>query len=408
MEKSFFDGFRIGGYQRANFDKFLKAIHFSYKTPSIHIAGTNGKGSTATYIAYAYAANNYKVGLFQSPFLIKPNEMITINGEQITDEAFLNIFNKYKKEITKYDLSAFEIQTFVALTYFDQEKCDIAVIECGMGGEIDATNIFTPVLSIITSIALEHTDALGYSISEIAIQKAGIIKEEVPILIGDKLPEDALNVIAHTAKDYNSKLCYMSYYVKDEYSDDGYSFEYGEFGRINIQSVAKYSMEDCCMSLEAVSILKGQFPIDVDKVKEGIAKVKMPCRLDIVSKHPLVIIDGSHNPEGINALCDKSLFQITREKPIHVIFACFRDKNIANMLATIGSITDDLTMTTFDNPRARTEDEYFLFRDDYHFEADALALLKNKMEQFPDDAILVTGSLAFAGYMKDKFKEGNF
>ena len=122
MEKSFFDGFRIGGYQRANFDKFLKAIHFSYKTPSIHIAGTNGKGSTATYIAYAYAANNYKVGLFQSPLLIKPNEMITINGEQISDEAFLSIFNKYKKEITKYDLSAFEIQTFVALTYFDQEN----------------------------------------------------------------------------------------------------------------------------------------------------------------------------------------------------------------------------------------------------------------------------------------------
>ena len=129
MEKSFFNSFRTGSYQRDNFDKFLKAIHFQYKTPSIHIAGTNGKGSTTTYLSYAYAECGYKVGAFRSPFLDKPNEMICINNVEISDEQFMSIYNQYKKEINKFNLSAFEVQTFVALSFFDPSKCDIAIIE---------------------------------------------------------------------------------------------------------------------------------------------------------------------------------------------------------------------------------------------------------------------------------------
>ena len=404
MEKSFFESFRTGSYQRVNFDKFLKAIHFSYKTPSIHIAGTNGKGSTTTYLSYAYAACGYKTGVFRSPFLNKPNEMICVNNIEISDEQFMSIYNRYKKEIAKYDLSAFEVQTFVALSFFDEMKCDIAIIECGLGGETDATNVFVPVLSIITTIALEHTDSLGYSISEIAIQKAGIIKEGTPVLIGD-LPEDAVKVIAEVARDNKSKICYKSFYVKEKYSDDGYDFDYGEFGTVHIKSLVQYSIHDCTMSLEALTILKDRFPYDITKVKEGIAEAFVPCRFEVVSKSPFVIIDGSHNPEGIAALCDKSLLNVVRDRPIHVIFSCFKDKNIANMLAVLGSITDDLTMTTFDNPRARTEDEYFLFLGDYQFVEDAKQLLKDKMEQFPEDVILVTGSLAFAGYMRNMFSK---
>ena len=404
MEKSFFDSFRTGSYQRDNFDKFLKAIHFQYKTPSIHIAGTNGKGSTTTYLSYAYAECGYKVGAFRSPFLDKPNEMICVNNVEISDEQFMSIYNQYKKEINKFNLSAFEVQTFVALSFFDQSKCDIAIIECGLGGETDATNVFTPILSIITTIALEHTDSLGYSISEIAIQKAGIIKEEVPVLVGD-LPEDAIKVIAEVAKDNKSKICYKSFYVNEHYTDEGYDFDYGEFGTLHIKSLVQYSIHDCTMSLEAMTILKDRIPYDVEKVKAGIAKAFVPCRFEVVSKSPLVIIDGSHNPEGIAALCDKSLYNVVRDKPLHVIFSCFRDKNIANMLAVLGSVTDDLTMTTFDNPRARTEDEYFLFLGDYQFRENAVELLKEKMEQFPEDVILVTGSLAFAAYMRKAFKE---
>ena len=406
MEKSFFDSFRTGDYQRDNFDAFLKAVRFSYDVPSIHIAGTNGKGSTATYLANAYIANNYNVGLFKSPFLFEVNEMITINNQVISDDDFMSIYNRYKKEINKYNLSAFEIQTLVAFTYFKEQHCDIAVIECGMGGELDATNIFTPVLSIVTTISLEHTDYLGYSISEVAFHKAGIIKESTPVLVGD-LPEDAMVVISNAAKDCNSKLCYLGHFVNEEYSKDGYSFDYGEFLNTHIQSKARYSINDAVLALEAIKVLQNRFFYDVEKVKEGLANVYMPCRMDIVKDNPLVIIDGAHNPEGVNKLCDgASLHRVIGNRHLHVVFACFRDKNLGNMLARLGEITDDLTITTFDNPRARTEDEYFLFAGDYPFVENAKELIQNKINEYPEDAILITGSLAFAAYVKKLFLDG--
>ena len=405
MDKEFFDHFRIGEYQRDNFDAFLESIHFSYKTPSIHLTGTNGKGSTCAYIAGVYAANGYKVGLFRSPSLFKVNEMISINGTDISDDAFMTIFNRYKKQIEKYDLSAFEVDTFVALTYFDEQNCDVAIIECGMGGEVDATNVFTPVLSIITTISLEHTDALGCSISEIAVQKGGIIKEKVPVLVGN-LSEDALTVIVNIAKENESRVCYMSHYVNKEYSDSGYSFDYNEFYGAHIKSRADSSVTDACMALEAVTILKDRFPINAEKAKEGLASVYMECRMDVLRENPRVIVDGAHNPEAMKTLCDTSLGLVTDGKPIHVIFACFRDKNLGNMLSSLGAITDDLTITTFDNPRARTEEEYFLFAADYPFVENAEELIKSKIEQYPDDVILITGSLAFAAYVKTLFLEG--
>ncbi len=405
MDKHYFDNFRTGDYQRENFDSFLEKIHFSYSAPSIHIAGSNGKGSTAHYLAASYTANGYKTGLFHSPFLVEPNEMIAINNQPISDEDFLRIINAYKKEIDKYDLSAFEIQVFVALTYFGEQKCDIAIIECGMGGEIDATNIFIPILSIITSVSLEHTDYLGFTLSEIALQKAGIIKEKVPVLVSE-LEEDALTVIVNTAKDNKSPVYYLGHFVNAEYHDDGYTFEYGRYGKIKIKSVMNYSINDCVMALEALTILDNQFKVDTSLVVKGISEVFMPCRGEVFSKEPLIILDGAHNPEAMKNLCHSTLSRVTNDKPIHVIFCCFRDKNLGSMLSSLGETTNDLTLTTFDHPRARTVDEYFLFLGDYPFVENAKELIQQKINEFPNDAILITGSLAFASYVRELLVKG--
>ena len=405
MDNSYFEKCRTGDYQRENFDNFLSKVKFSYNVPSIHIAGTNGKGSVATYIANMYRACGYKVGLFTSPFFDEPNEMISINGKNISDEDFLAVINKYKKEIAKCDLSAFEIQAFVAFNYFQDNKCDIAFIECGMGGLIDATNVFTPILSVITSVSLEHTDYLGYSISEIAAQKAGIIKEEVPVLVGD-LPEEAITVVIKKAKECKSKIYYLGHYVNKSFSKEGFRFDYGELKDLHIQSLADYSVGDACIALEAIYSLKDSFPYSEDKIKQGLFEAFIPGRLEVMREHPCVIIDGGHNPAAISALCERSLFNVTQGRPIHVVFACFRDKNLGNMLNSLGAITEDLTITTFDHPRARTEDEYFLFLGDYTFENDAKGLIERKISEFPDDVILVTGSLAFASLVRRWFKNG--
>ena len=149
----------------------------------------------------------------------------------------------------------------------------------------------------------------------------------------------------------------LGHYVNKELNDSGLSFDYGEFGNIKIQSIADYSIQDAMMALEGASILKNKLPYDIEKVKEGMADVYMECRMDVLKKQPLVIIDGAHNPEAAKVLCEKSIYPVAQGRPIHVVFACFRDKNLGNMLNSLGAITDDLTFTTFDNPRARTEEE---------------------------------------------------
>ena len=400
--KTYFDKVGHGEYQRENFDSFLNKVNFSYKISSIHIAGSNGKGSTANYLANIYRAQGYKVGLFTSPYLEIVNEMINVNGQNISDEEMVEIIEHNAKLIDKYSLSPFEIQTFIALTYFEKQKCDIAIIECGMGGEIDATNIFTPIASVITSISLEHTAFLGRSICEIAYQKAGIIKREVPVITGI-LDEEAINTIVEVSKENNSQLSVAVEPAKVVYENKGFNFAYGTLDNLRINSAATYSLKDACIALEVVNKLNDLFNVSEQSIKEGLANTYMPVRMEILKEKPLLIVDGSHNPEGVNNLV-KSLQNVAQNREIHVLFACFRDKNIERMIAYLGEYSKDITLTTFPHERARTEEEFFLYMEDYSFKEDAIAAIKELMEKYPDDCILVTGSLAFAAYIKQNLQ----
>ena len=391
-------------YQRQNFDAFLDKIGFAFKTPAIHIAGTNGKGSTASYIASIYQAAGYKVGLFTSPQIESINDMIKINNNPIDNEKYYAFLNEYDKFIKKYNLSIFEIMTFVALSYFDEEKCDIAIIECGMGGEIDATNIFDPVLSIITSVSLEHTSYLGRSVAEIALNKAGIISKNTPVLIGN-LIEEALNVITRVCAETKSKIYTIEEANNIVFNENGYSFGYGTLNDLFIPSIAEYSIIDARLAIDAVYILKDQFPVNEDNIKEGLRNAFIPNRLEKLCDKPLLLIDGGHNPEALNNLVD-SLNNILKGRRLNVVFCSFKDKNIERMLAAIGSIADDLTLTTFDHPRAREEMDYFLFLDEYKYENNCTKALLNYLINYPDDVTLVTGSFAFASYVRKLFKEG--
>lgn len=389
-------------YQRENFEKFLKKVSFSYKVPSIHIAGSNGKGSTATYIARIYQEAGYKVGLFTSPFFYEMNEMIEINGEYIKDEEVIHYLDEYKKEIEKYHLSPFEVETFIALNYFQDQKVDIAIIECGMGGLVDATNIFTPILSIITTVSLEHTAFLGSSIYEVATQKAGIIKEEVPCLIGE-LVEEAENSISEYARDMNSKLTKVGTTFNIKNLDDGISFSYHYLNDVYLPSFASYACYDASLAIEAVYLLKDHFTVDDETIRNGLGKAKMMNRMEVVSEKPLIIIDGGHNPEAIEKL-QKAISEKYYDKNIHIVFACFKDKNISSILPSLSLLTSDITLTTFDHNRARNEEDYFLFGEDYKFDPDYLGVINKLKETYPDDLILVTGSLAFAGVVRRALK----
>jgi len=390
-------------YQRDNFEKFLKKVSFSYTVPSIHIAGSNGKGSVATYLARIYKEAGYKVGLYTSPYFYSMNEMIEINGEYIKDEEVKKYINEYKKEIEKYHLSEFELETFIALSYFKDQRVDIAVIECGMGGLIDATNIFTPILSIITTVSLEHTAYLGNSIYEVATQKAGIIKSEVPALIGE-LNTEAETSITSYAKDMDSKVYKAGPTFNIKHLDDGISFNYRYLEDVKLNSVATYACYDASIAIEAIYILKDKYNVNDEVIKLGLSKAYMPNRMEIVKSHPLVIIDGGHNPEAIDKLV-KSISDKYIDKPIHIVFACFKDKNISSILPSLSLISNDITLTTFDHVRARNEEDYFLYLEEYKFDPDYKVVINNLLSLYPEDIILITGSLAFASRVRRLFKD---
>ena len=389
-------------YQREDFDDFLKKVNFKYTVPSIHIAGSNGKGSTANYLANIYRAHGLKVGLFTSPALDKVNEMININGQNITDEDFISAINEHEKLFKKFGLSPFEIQTFVALNFFQKQGCDLAIIECGMGGEIDATNIFNPIASIITSISLEHTAFLGRSLCEIAYQKAGIIKEEIPAITGI-LADEAINTIVAVTKEKNCSLRTSVEPANVVYDNGGLTFSYMTYKDLRINSAANYSLKDACIAIETVTALMGTYPISEDELRKGLESTYMPARMEVVKRAPLIIVDGSHNPEGVQNMVI-SLQNLVENREIHVLFACFKDKNIERMISYLGEYAKDITLTTFPNRRSRTMEDYFLYLEDYPFIDDPVLALQELEAQYPEDAILVTGSLAFAAYMKNYIK----
>lgn len=392
--------FQRNDYQRDNFDAFLHKVNFKFSIPAIHIAGTNGKGSTANYLNEIYIENGYKTGIFSTPDDFE--ETIRVNDLPIENEFAESLINEYEKLFKKFDLSAFEIQTFIALMYFIEKKVDIAIIECGMGGELDATNIFTPVLSIITSISIEHSMFLGNSLSEIAAHKAGIIKENIPVIAG-KVSGDALEVLIAKSKYENSKLVMVDQYHHYVSNKDGATFDYRPYLNLKMQSTTEFAAFDACLAIEGTNLLMEQFPICEGKLKLGLLKSPLKCRFEKVMDNPVVILDGAHNPEAIQQLrkeCDRYF----RGVKANIVFASFRDKSIANMLPEI-NLVGNIFLTTFNHPRARQMDDYFIYLNDYSFTEDYKSLLKDLLSKEEPEPILVTGSLAFT-YEVRKFLKG--
>lgn len=402
MKNELLNWCRTGDYQRDNFDKFLKAVKFSFKVPSVHIAGSNGKGSTAHFLEMSYINAEYKVGSFTSPYLYEINELIKVNNTPISDEDFQKIYKEYEKQFKKFDLSEFEVETFIAFTYFTQSNCDICFIECGMGGAYDATNVFDPILCVITSVSLEHTAYLGKTVAEIAYHKAGIFRDEVPVVVG-KISEEAELAILEAASEHRTKIHRIVEPAKLTQTDKGYSFSYEVYPDIVVNNFADYIVDDACIALECINYIKDQFPISIENIQAGFASDTLMCRMSVLAKDKRIFIDGAHNPEGCYKLAQTINSKFDTDK-FHIVFACFRDKNLERMLANLGQITNKITLTSFPHERCRNEDDYFLFLGEYEYNGDAINLVKNLRENYPDDYILITGSLAFAGYMLDMLK----
>ena len=295
--------------------KYLKNPHKKFK--SIHIAGTNGKGSTAHMLSSILQTSKYQVGLYTSPHLKDFRERIKINNKMITKKYIIDFVERNKKIFEKLQLSFFELTVMLAFEYFSKKKVDIAIIECGLGGRLDSTNIIKPEISIITNISLDHTDLLGDSIEKIATEKAGIIKPNTSVIIGRS--QISVREIFNTiAQKNNAKIIY---------ADNKKTYETDLKGR--------WQKENISTTLTAINELKlNGWKIDNKSIKNGLLNVvkntSLLGRWQIINTNPTTICDTGHNEDGLKAVCNE-LKKIKYEK-LHFIFGTVKDKKLNSIL----------------------------------------------------------------------------
>lgn len=310
----------------------------------IHVAGTNGKGSVCAYLNAMLLAGGKKTGLFTSPHLVRINERFQINGEDVSDEQFLNAFLKVEKAAKEYEAegeghpSYFETLFLMGMLIFKEAGVEYLVMETGLGGRLDATNVVEkPLACIITSISRDHTEYLGDTLEAIAGEKAGIIKAGVPVIYDASQPGPA-SVIAAKAKEMGSPAWPMepSFYEMKTQSREGITFTFaypgGEKAELAIPYVAKYQMMNASLAFYTMHILQDVHDIPKNVLAEGFSKIKWPCRMEMAA--PGVIIDGAHNEDGIAQFVSTAGY-FAKENEITILFTAVADKHYHEMIGEI-------------------------------------------------------------------------
>ncbi len=380
----------------------------------VHIAGTNGKGSTAAFLSEILVLSGYKTGLFTSPFLYEFNERMRINGENIPDDKLAEIMLKVQKAAEQMEKEGeeypteFDMVTATAFCYFAQEKCDIVVLEVGLGGRFDATNIInTPLVSVITSLSLDHTQYLGDTIEEIAFEKCGIIKECGRVVCYGNQPQAALGVIEKTSKERSAELyvCDFNKLADCKVLPHGNEFVFdGESYSTNL--LGEYQIYNAVTAISAAKELVNLgYNITPNKIKEAIKNAKWSGRLEVISAEPLIIADGSHNTDGMQAFVSSAKKLIGDKKAVCVV-GMMKDKDVSSVLLKLSEAFKTVVFTTVNNSRAATADELFdiskdMFDEKYTFCDNGEALSNAINFAGEDGVVFAVGSL----YMIDSIKK---
>ena len=299
------------------------------KFKSIHVGGTNGKGSVSHFLASILQEAGYKVGLYTSPHLVDFRERIRINGEMIPQEEVVRFHTSFLVEHSSLNLSFFEMTVGLAFDYFARQKVDVAVVEVGMGGRLDSTNVINPLLSVITNIGLDHTQFLGDTLEKIAAEKAGIIKQGVPLVVGETQPETA-TVFLRVAEEHRAPITFADqHYVVDDIS------------RYTTELTGEYQKKNIATVLEAVEVMRrnSMFDIPTKALVDGLARVvtntHLHGRWQKIGDEPLTICETAHNEPGIRAMIQG--VSNTPHKNLHLVYGCVNDKDYRHILAYLNS-----------------------------------------------------------------------
>jgi dihydrofolate synthase / folylpolyglutamate synthase len=422
-----YEHLRIVRYNAQNFDLermriLLKKLgNPQDKFRSVHVAGTKGKGSTCHMIASMLEANGYKVGLYTSPHLIDIRERISINGTMISQHDFARIVRTIEPIALKAKPTPtyFDALTAIAFQYFADHKVDIAIIETGLGGRLDSTNVLKPEITAITSISKDHMAQLGYTLPKIAEEKAGIFKAGVPALTVLQPPEveAVLKRVADTVGapfDVAGKTIEFSYRFESSrmlgpHNRICLTTPNSKFEHLAVPLLGEHQALNCGLALAVIDKLKQRgLPISDSKAMEGLAKTTLPGRMEMVSQIPRVVVDGAHNAASIDAMM-RAIGQHVPYDSMVVIFGCCADKDVAGMLERITSGADKVIFTKVNSIRtadpeelaARYVEQFGKMAQVAHTLEEALSIANRAVSK--EDLICITGSFYLVGEAKKYF-----
>lgn len=376
----------------------------SYKI--VHLAGTNGKGSTAKILSTILSLKGKKVGLFVSPFVIKFNERIQINNEYITDEEILEYINtlyqfqnEYKE---KYNdtIPFFELTFLMALMHFKKNDIEIGIIECGMGGRLDATNFLNSDLSIITNVGFDHMNVLGNTLEEIANHKLGIAKSNITCLtcVSDELK----TMFDEYAKDNNINMKHVDEYVSDINLSNKTYFKYKG---INYSSalLGTYQAYNASLAVEAAYLIDDT--LTINEIQKGLDNTFWPGRLEMIRNNPRVLIDGAHNIHGIDALVN-TIKNLYPDNKINIVFTALHDKEYKKMIDSLNEITNKYYFTSINDLRATDINEFINITNiNSEVISDFKECINKAINDLNDEILIITGSLHFISMVREYLKK---
>ena len=383
----------------------------------VHVAGTNGKGSTSTAISNVLTDAGYKVGLYTSPYVTDFLERVQFCGKPIDKAIFAQNVQKVKiavEELEKQDviITEFEALTASAFLCYKELQCDVVVLEVGLGGRLDATNVIsTPLVNVITSLSIDHSAILGNTIEEIAFEKCGTIKENGNVICSSGQPKGAINIIEKTVKEKNNTLTIPCESDIDIIKSDifGTEFTYKN-SKYLVKMAGEHQVKNMTCVIEACGILKKYFNLSDDNIKRGISKTILPARVEIISKKPLVILDGGHNEDGAKAFYNAVLPELEKRSRVIVVAGMMADKAVEDSLKPLMQKTDVFFAVTPDNPRAMKACDLAKIASKYSKQVFSVQSIKEAVKisyaaADENTAVLVVGSLYLAGEVRETLLE---
>ncbi|KUF21415.1 bifunctional folylpolyglutamate synthase/dihydrofolate synthase [Bacillus sp. G1(2015b)] len=387
---------------------------------TVHVAGTNGKGSTIAFTRSVLQAAGYSVGTFTSPFILTFNERISVNGVPIEDEEWLSLVNEIKPfvdELDQTELGAtteFEIITACAFAYFAHvHQVDFVLLETGLGGRLDSTNIAVPILTAITSIGHDHMAILGDTLEQIAAEKAGIIKEGIPMITAVHQPE-ALAVIHNTAKEKNAECISLHdtcSFDEQQPTETGERFTLRtskkQYPQLETGLIGTHQRQNASLAVLLIEWLEqeGYISVTEEQIYEGIRQAAWAGRFEKVKDHPPVYLDGAHNEEGIDRLIETVQAHFS-SKQVHICFSALKDKPYKQMIQKLEAVSSSIHFVSFDFPRAESAEKLYVCSqlDAKSYDDDPRTVLEfiQKKSDDPSAVIIVTGSLYFISDIRNR------